>query len=403
MITMQNTTGEVFISLFKNAFKKCFGTDLYTTLTETECKHFSNEILDKTGLVIGAKSLKNYSFYVLGRDEAKTEKPSVATLDTLARYVLNAPYTDEIKRKEKEPHYPYWFQFRNSFATQPVPESNTPETAIPQKKEPAKRKKKTVLFIAVIVILFLLSATYLLSVKSNQTFADNFNTVNADSIKAKGWFVKSEDKLWWNKRDAMPSHLTLYTLPGDNWADSTHEPAIKNLLLRKVSSDCFTAEVHLDNFVPMHRWQQAGILLLEDTSFSGKSLRLSLAYNDFFGGYNKPKEIIIQAIASNGNDMNNPEEIIHLPVFSIETGQDSLVATNLQKSALRIEKNGNLFRFLFATGRTNNFAFKEALNKELSFHPKYIGIFALEGFVDETNYLPVHFKYFSLLNHPCER
>ncbi|HEV8084154.1 MAG TPA: hypothetical protein VGP55_13185, partial [Chitinophagaceae bacterium] len=90
--------------------------------------------------------------------------------------------------------------------------------------------------------------------------------VQDDSLKKHGWFVQEKDELWWNRRHQMPSHLTLFTLRGDNWADSANnKPVIKNLLLRKITSDCFTAEIHLDKFVPMHRWQQAGILLLEDT------------------------------------------------------------------------------------------------------------------------------------------
>ncbi len=399
---MQDATNEAFIRLFKEAFKKCFGADLHTTLSETECKHFSNQILEETGLVIGAKSLKNYSSYTLNPDEAKPEKPSVATLDTLARYVLNAPYTNEIKRKEKEAHYPYWFQYRNQFAVTKTSELNTKENITQPTQSFVKVSRRTIVFTFVFIALVVLSIIYFLSVRKSEVFTDNFHSVDNDSLQANGWFLQSEDKLWWNKRNAIPSHLTLYTLQGDNWTDSTHAPVIKNLLVRKIPSDCFTAEVHFDSFVPMRRWQQAGILLLEDTSLSSKSLRISVAYNDFFGGYNRPKEIIVQAISSaGGTNTNHPEEIIHLPMFSIEPGQDSLVANNLRKSALRIEKNGVHFRFLYATGEVENFAFKEALSKDLLFQPKYIGIFALEGFVDETNYIPAFFKYFSLVANPC--
>jgi len=57
------------------------------------------------------------------------------------------------------------------------------------------------------------------------------------------------------------------------------------------------------------------------------------------------------------------------------------VITNLQKSALRIEKSGTHFRFLYATGQAENFAFKEIMIKDIVLYPKYIGIFALGGFV----------------------
>lgn len=396
---MLDATNQNFVGLFKDAFKRCFGVNLYTTLSETECKHFSNQIFEETGLVIGAKSLKNYSSYILNPLEAKKEKPSVATLDTLARYVLNAPYTDEIKRKEKEPHYPYWFQYRNSVT---IEKENAQYTSELSNIYP-KNKKWIAPFIAIFIISSGLLVFYFLSPKANKKFTDDFHAVNEDALKNNGWFLKSEDKIWWGRRSEMPSHLTLFTLPGDNWTDSAHIPNIKNLLLRKATSDCFIAEVHLDDFVPMRKWQQAGILLLEDTNFYAKSLRLSLAYNDFFGGYNKPKEIIVQAIYSSGNEVKNPEEIIHFPVSSIETGQEVLVATNLQKSALRIEKKGEHYRFLYATGQAENFAFKEILNKDIPLQPRYIGIFALDGFVNDPNYLPARFKYFSLIDNACTK
>src|SRR4051812_22411802 len=104
---MNDLDTSAFIQLFKDACKKCFGHSLQTVLTETECKHFCNHIIDKTGLIIGFKSIKNYSAFVLNETPGKQENPSIATMDTLARYVMDAPYTDEIKRKTNENHYPY--------------------------------------------------------------------------------------------------------------------------------------------------------------------------------------------------------------------------------------------------------------------------------------------------------
>ena len=397
---MEDVTNEIFISLFKEACKKCFGFELYTTLSETECRHFSNVILEQTGLVIGGKSLKNYSFYILHAAAGRQEKPSVATLDTLARYVLNAPYSDEIKRKEKEAHFPHWFQYRNAHADIKIVTEQT--TTVTNDKPGVAKNGKRATFIITALIATTLAVVYFFRGENDSCFTEDFHRVSGDSLKANGWFLQAEDTPWWNKRNEVSSHLTLYTLKGDSWADSAHTPGIKNLLLRKITSDCFITEVHLDNFVPLHRWQQAGILLLEDTMLTGKSLRLSIAYNDFFGGYTRPKEIIVQAIISGGSSLSNPEEIIHLPLFSPEAGSDSLVANNLRKSALRIEKNGNAFRFLYATGQAENFAFKEILNKNIILHPKYIGIFALSGFVNDTNYIPAHFKYFSLTGTPCK-
>lgn len=393
---MDDLNNEAFISLFKDCYKKCFGTALNAFLSETESKHFSNKILEDTGLVIGAKSIKNYSFYVVNSAEAKQENPSVATLDTLARYVLNAPYTDEIQRKAKEGHFPYWFRYKSLFT---LKKKNIGKL----KKDKGWKKKEIAFFIISFFITALILSIQVFKTKNYERVVSNFSTVSEDSLKSEGWFIKSKDIFWWNKRNEKPSHLTLFTLRGDNWPDSSNAPIIKNLLLHKISSECFTAEIHLDSFIPRQNWEQAGILLLEDTTWTGKSVRLSVAYNDFFGGYNRPKEIIIQAITSGGNDFSKPEEIAHLFVFSLAPGEENLVSNNLKKSALKIEKNGNHFRFLYSTGPIENYAFKEVSNRDLLVKPKYIGLFALQGFVNDTNYIPAYFKFFSLINLPCEK
>jgi Beta xylosidase C-terminal Concanavalin A-like domain len=387
---MKDLNNESFINLFKEACQKCFGFPLTSPLSETESKHFANKIFEETGLVIGAKSIKNYSSYIVNGIEAKQENPSVSTLDTLARYLLNAPYTDEVQRKNKESHYPYWFQYKSKLS-------------IPGKTDHPKRQpgKRNVILIAVAIVAALFVLVLMFHKEAGKNFVDNFHSVQDDSLAAHGWFVKAKDELWWRRRNEAPSHLTLYTLRGDNWPDSVNSPVIKNLLLRKISSGCFTAEIHLDNFMPKQNWQQAGMLLLEDTTFTGKSVRLSLAYNDFFGGYSKPKEIIIQVMGLDGNNLSKPEEIAHLPIFSIVPGQQDLVTNNLQKSGLKIEKNGKHFRFLYSAGPIENFAFKEAFSCDLELRPKFIGIFALQGFVNDTNYVPAHFKFFSLSNGPC--
>ncbi|HEY4323648.1 MAG TPA: hypothetical protein VGN20_06670 [Mucilaginibacter sp.] len=221
-------------------------------------------------------------------------------------------------------------------------------------------------------------------------------------MNSNGWFVKSKDKAYWNKRGEKQGQLTLYTLKGDNWPDPSSKPEIKNLLLRQITSDCFTAEVHFKNFIPKQEWQQAGILLLEDTSFKGKSIRLSLAFNDYFGGMQRPREILIQAITSLGNGFGKPEEIAHKSLFYLDSiSNNPVLIKNLENSALRIEKEGNKYRFLYSGGATENEAFKEVVTQEFDMKPKYIGIFAIKGFTNSDN-VPVNFKFFRITSDPCD-
>ncbi len=207
-----------------------------------------------------------------------------------------------------------------------------------------------------------------------------------------------------NKRNEKSGHLTLYTIKGDNWANGEKPAEIKNLLMRRITSDCFTTEIHLTNFIPRQNWQQAGILLSEDSTYASKMLRLSISYNDFFGGYEKPPEIIIQIVGSleDGN-RSKPEEIAHISLFSVELGKESLVKVNLANSVLKIEKKGTHFRFLYSTSPMESFAFKEAESGDFNIKPKYVSLFAIEGWADDGGYIPVYFDSFSFEDILCDK
>src|SRR5580658_9779400 len=96
-------------------------------LTETESRLMYARIFEDTGLVIGWKSIKNYSLFVSSPAVAKPENPSVATLDTLARYVMGAPYTTEPERKKAAGHYPYWYEYKAKRVEQAARVTGEPE------------------------------------------------------------------------------------------------------------------------------------------------------------------------------------------------------------------------------------------------------------------------------------
>lgn len=387
---MDNLDNLAFATLFEEAYATCFGLAIKNSLTETESKIFCNKILEQTGLSIGWKSAKNYSIFIMDTAPGKPENPSVATLDTLARYVLGAPYTTEIQRKNNESHYPYWFLYRDKFVL------NSKGIKV---KSPVG-KLLLILAALILVVLPLIYFELIVRHRSIQ-FTDNFSRVDDATLLKNGWFVKSKDIAYWNKRSKIPGQLTLFTLKGDNWPDPSSKPGIKNLLLREITADCFTAEVHLKDFIPDQEWQQAGILLLEDTSFTGKSIRLSLAYNDNFGGDKMPSEIYVQAITSLGNGFGKPEELAHKPLFYLDSIRNNPgQKKNLENSALRIEKQGNKYRFLYAGGPMENGAFKEVAAQQFDMQPRYIGIFAIKGFTGSAD-IPVSFKFFRISDNLC--
>ncbi|HWD89790.1 MAG TPA: hypothetical protein VG367_16780 [Mucilaginibacter sp.] len=388
---MNDRDHQVFTVLFKDAYLKCFGRQLEKPITEAESKIFCNRVLEVTGLSIGWKSVKNYSFAVAGNKNTKDENPSTATLDTLARYVLGAPYTSEIQRKDNESHYPYWFLYREKFQNR-------------FGRYLVKKRRSIILItlgIGVVLTMFIFWLN--LPAEMGLEFTDKFDHISDTSLAKRGWFIENKDTTYWRQNASQKKSLTLYTLRGDNWPDPANKQQIKNLVLRAVPYDCFTAEVHLSDFVPQQEWQQAGILLMEDTTLTGRSVRLSIAYNDYFAGAHQPKEIYVQAISSTGNGFGKPEEFAHKPIaYPDSIKQIPEQGKMLQNSALRIEKRGKKFRFLYSAGANANGAFKEVVSQELDIRPKYIGIFAIKGFKDSTSVIPAHFTFFRIASNLCQ-
>ncbi|WP_080054648.1 hypothetical protein [Spirosoma aerolatum] len=381
-----------FAELMDAVVRKCFDHPLNSPLSEPESKHLSTEIEERTGLVIGWRSIKNYTAFVLNPSTGKQENPSIATLDTLARYVLDAPTTNEVERKKAGESFSYWFRYREQIGTPTlIKTANT------------KPKRSGDGWLVVVLVLIVLVLGYLFFHQANlEQIQEDFHNTSDAYLSQNGWTVQHKNESYWKRRNESSGRLTLFTLKGDNWPKSGETPRVQNLLIREIRNDCFRTEIHMTDFVPGGNWQQAGLLLMEDTLFTGKSIRLSLSYNDFFGGLKRPAEILIQAISSYGKADANLEEFIHQPLFHISNAEDRRIAdTNLKNVAFRIEKQGRKFRILYSASPVDNFSFKELTTYEFGMAPNYIGLFALKGYVDSTAIAPVKIRYFRLDGQLC--
>lgn len=388
---MTPTELHAFAQVFKAVCAKCFGRAVAQPLSEPESRHLSHEIEEQTGLVVGWKSLKNYSVFVLHPETAKPENPSAATLDTLARYLAGAPATNEARRKREGTNASFWFRYLEQYGEP----DQQPPPAPPQKKRlPAIVWWGLPLALAVAVFCFL--------PKKQAAYSTDFQELDTSFFQKNDWLLLAKDAAYWQRRSENPGCLTLFTLTGDNWRNREQTPRIRNLLARRIENECFDAEVHFSDFIPRENWQQAGLLLLEDTTYLGKSLRLSLAFNNFFGGFDRPDEILVQGVADFGKGSPNVEEIHHHQLFSVQEADSAIVRNNLRFSALRIEKRGRQFRFLYAASPFEHFSYKELGVYDFDFQPRYVGIFAMKGFVDSAAVLPVRVRFFRLERVGCE-
>ena len=388
---MDELDRRAFADLLNAVVVKCLGHPLNNPLSEPESKHVSNEIEESTGLVVGWRSIKNYAVFVLNPASGKPENPSVATLDTLARYVFNAPVTSEAERKKSEEHFPYWFRYREQVGTLPKPQTKVFRTA--------PRRNRLGLLVVGLLVVAMIGAFFFFQNAGFEQIQEDFHDTDESYLSRNGWFLQDKNDDFWKRRAEKPGRLTLFTLKGDSWPKKGETPRVQNLLLRKIQNNCFRTEVHFNDFVPSGNWQQAGLMLLEDTLFTDKSIRLSLSYNDFF----EPGKILIQAVASYGKGDTNPEEFVHQPLFQVTNAADRRSAqTNLRNFAFRVEKQGQQFRILYSASPVDEFSFKEVTTYEFGMTPKYIGLFALKGFVDTTAVMPVTVRYFRLDGQRCE-
>lgn len=390
---MQQSAYQAFAELFLSACTKCFGETPEAALSESESRYFSDEIQDKTGRVIAWKSLRNYSVAIVEGGEHLN--PNLATLDTLARYLADAPDISETARERSRQNYDFWLRYWEQYKSE---KHGSTEALRPAPKYHWIRLGLPAAIAALTLILLFLRLTQ----KTRVAVVEDFKFVSNADLESHGWQLLGATPEFWNKRNEHPGVLTLFTLKGDNWRSSGQQPGIRNLLVQETSSGCFSAELHLSDFFPRENWQQAGILLLEDTSFSGNALRISLAYNDFFGGYTKSGDIIIQALSFHGNDLQHVEEIAHQTLFTLgKDVSEVIIGQNLHNSALRIEKRGRNIRFLYATSPVENFSLRELAACQSEIKPAYVGIFAFKGFVDSSSVVPVKVNFFRLEELDC--
>jgi hypothetical protein len=403
--TMNAVDLGAFGALFREACLKCFGHAVTAPLTETEAKLFYNKVFDETGLVIGWKSLKNYSFFLFSVVPGKEENPSVATSDTLARYVAGAPYTTETERKAAAGHYPYWYSYRERWAVRKgmAGAAAAGEAEAPAGGNTGGRNRGWLVAGGAVLVLAIAGLLVMGVYRSGglRAYREDFHVLSADSLASRGWWLVAEDTGYWERRSELPGYLTLYTLKGDNWPDPMRRPVIHNLLQRRIPCDCFTMELQLKDFVPREDWQQAGVLLSEDTGFASTSLRISIAYNDYNGVYPRSGVILLQAITCQGS--GKPEEFAHVPLITADSmARHPDLAKDMAHASLRIEKRGDRFRILYADGISSNTSFKEIAVHDFALRPRYVGLFALRGYVDSSAAIPARFKSFRLDCAACQ-
>jgi hypothetical protein len=254
--------------------------------------------------------------------------------------------------------------------------------------------------IGILLLVLSIAVVNIFISKKDFSIDENFLNLDTQFLLDNGWHILSKNNDYWERRGENQDKLTLFTLKGDSWRTKELPPDIQNLLCRKLPKDNYSAELHFSDFIPLENWQQAGLILMEDTLFRGRYIRISIGYNDNFGGIKKPGEISVFGVASKGINYTTVEEVLFHLIFKLDSNVNhEIIEHNLTYSALKIEKKGNNLRFLSAASSFENFPFKEIKNIEIDMNPQYIGIYACKGFfADSAQIIPVKISKFKLEN-----
>jgi len=158
---------QIFIALFQQACLRCFGQLPATPLDAAASAHMSHVVHQSTGLFLSARIIQQYAAFALAQKTALTETPSGASLDTLARYVMDAPYTTEAERKTREGYFPYWHLFKAQYATgtaNEVEDHPVPVRTVTSEPDStgAQRIRRRALAVGIVLIVLVLLALALL-------------------------------------------------------------------------------------------------------------------------------------------------------------------------------------------------------------------------------------------------
>lgn len=221
-------------------------------------------------------------------------------------------------------------------------------------------------------------------------FTDRFDSLSDTAMQRRGWLILNKDSVYWSKRNDGAQGLRLFTLP-----PSTGSGPFRDLLLRPLPYDCFSAEAQLDPSLPAEKGLSAGIVLLQDRTLQGKRLELALSPDSTGRGVPGGEQ---PGLRCSWNHEEWPEDTSALALA--EDTHPSVIAAG-QSIVLRVEKSRQRFTLQYAllSGRTRRF--RTLVVRKLAFSPRFVGLFAV-GRAGAESPSAVYFRYFRLSGKPCD-
>lgn len=366
---------KIIKKLLEDVVKKGLSSSL-SLLTYSEAETLSSVIKDAIGVTLSERSLRDFIKYSLG--DQNQSAPSLRSLDILARYLNGIKDRKSLDNNE----YMTWFSYKKKYlATVSSPNQKT------HAEEKVNKPKQRFSFSYLLILVGLLSilAFYFIPFlfEQPQDFIEEFEDVSTKSLSEKGWFLQDPDSKFWSKRGSNPGFLTLYTIKGDNWILPPGKPYIKNMLTRRVFlGDSYEIEFETRDFFPDQNFQQCGLFLMADSSFSDDLFRMCITVSRSTNNY-----FAIQTLIFEDGVPYRPKEFSHHIIIEPESNNDRFLErlTRISILSIKIKQEKQRCSIFMSTSKENLGAayYKIIDNIPLEFKPKYISLYAAGSQIPE--------------------
>ncbi|MCB0836711.1 MAG: hypothetical protein KDD99_08640 [Bacteroidetes bacterium] len=343
-------------------------------LKSGEAETLSVYISEETGQRISGKSIREFVKNVLSQGE-RGSKPSLASLDILARYILeiDKDSVDDVSLV----NYQSWFDYKKRIV---VPSQNTSNLDVHK-----SRKKRRVYFYFLLAIPLILIFAFWgndLTINSKEIFEENFNDLSDAELAKRGWFLQDPDPYYWNQRNLnnqsndTSRYLTLFTLRGDNWV-ANEKPYIKNRLIRPINVEHkYEIEFDIKDFFPNQNFQQCGFMLMDDTLFDKDLLRVCITTSRY--PRSRGEYFSLQALVFDNGTTSRPTEYSK-PFFSLtypNEAYDQMICHYSYMSIKLVCENKKI-RILASYGENKAKSYSDRTKEfSIDFTPKYISLYA---------------------------
>jgi len=240
---------------------------------------------------------------------------------------------------------------------------NSDEIPLSKANLPISQKRNYILFSALLVIAVTGFLVYQYSFKAPYFFRDDFHSNSVEELRIRGWDIIDFDSSLFYPQDS--GVLTLKSARGDYWVRPGDTPYILNAVYRELPKGCFEVTTRFNFHNSLERYQQCGIVLLDQHKTRNHNIRITYAQSEGPRGYQIIKRDHGEATQQWHEEISRSDTTDY-PIF------------------IKILRSNNEYKF-YAHLNEEDAAFYSVGNITFDFIPAYIALIAFNGYRNLEN------------------